>query len=118
MEIEPLLLDITETIVPLPLLPGSIYEIFLIATDNVGNTQQDADNIFVIDFPKIAVTCPSNCSGRGICTELGTCKCDMGYYGNDCGEGQYLVRMSLHTYNTACPLLYIILKYCKICSLN
>ena len=98
LSVTPLVFGITDSVINLPLAPGSTYRIIAIATDHVGNMQgvDDMDNVFVIDFPLLTSFCPNNCSGSGNCTTLGTCVCESGSFGNDCSDGTYTFRSVLH----------------------
>ena len=86
----PLLNGSRDDVAILPLSPGSDYKVFASAVDNVGNRippQQQMDNFVLINYPFAASRCVSDCSGRGNCTVYATCECDLGYYGNDCSQG-------------------------------
>ena len=88
-DVKPLILGTKDDIAVLALSPGSQYQIFASAVDNVGNRrslEEDMQNFVTIDFP--GVVCLNNCSERGVCTEFSTCRCDPGYYGSDCSEGK------------------------------
>lgn len=42
--------------------------------------------VYFLVLVAIAVGCPNDCSQKGICTNLSTCKCFDGYEGNDCSR--------------------------------
>ena len=84
---KPLLLDVTDSLVVLPLQSGATYNISVTVTDNVGNRGPDTTNRLTIDFPFVNI-CPNNCSENGDCTAIGTCRCETGFYGNDCSLGE------------------------------
>eukprot|EP01126_Amoeba_proteus_P000885 TRINITY_DN10250_c0_g1_i2.p1 TRINITY_DN10250_c0_g1~~TRINITY_DN10250_c0_g1_i2.p1 ORF type:complete len:283 (+),score=45.83 TRINITY_DN10250_c0_g1_i2:568-1416(+) len=49
--------------------------------------------------------CPNNCSSRGVCSSIGICTCDNGYYGFDCSlslENTCLTRTIKGKSNTRC----------------
>ena len=88
LDVQPLILGTRDDIAVLALSPGFQYRIFASAVDHVGNRrslEEDMQSFMTIDFP--GGVCPNNCSERGSCTEFSTCKCDPGYYGSDCGQG-------------------------------
>lgn len=88
LDVQPLILGTRDDIAVLALSPGSQYRVFASAVDNVGNRrslEEDMQNLLTVDFP--GGVCLNNCSGRGTCTEFSTCRCDPGYYGSDCSQG-------------------------------
>ena len=90
-EVQPLVLGTRDDVAVLGLSPGSQYQIFASAVDNVGNRpplEEDMQNVVTIDFPNVERRCPNNCSGRGLCTEFSTCQCSPGYYASDCSRGK------------------------------
>ena len=85
----PLVLDSNNDLIVLPLRAGQQYQLFTVATDNVGNQQELSDamaNTLMADFPIVVRVCPNNCSNRGECTELSICRCYAGFYGSDCNQ--------------------------------
>ena len=90
--VQPLVLDVKEDLIVLPLSAGQQYQLFTVATDNVGNQQSLSEamaNMMIADYPLIIGVCPNNCSNRGNCTELNSCRCDTGFYGSDCSQSKY-----------------------------
>lgn len=91
--VQPLQLDIAESVVVLPLSPGSQHRVLASAVDNVGNRQPVMDlmnNIVVVDVPLFEALCPNNCSLRGNCSTFRICICEPGYFGNDCSQGGFV----------------------------
>ena len=90
-DVEPLILDSSEDLIVLPLPTGQQYRLFTVATDNVGNQELLSDamaNVMTADYPTVVGVCPNNCSNRGTCTEISTCRCEVGFYGIDCNQSK------------------------------
>lgn len=90
-DVRPVVLDSKEDLIVLPLSAGQQYKLFTIATDNVGNQEMLDDamaNVMTADYPIIIGVCPNNCSNRGQCTELNTCRCNAGFFGIDCSQSE------------------------------
>ena len=88
----PLVLDSKDDLIVLPLRARQQYRLFTIATDNVGNQQLLSEamaNVMIAEYPVIIGVCPNNCSNRGQCTDLNTCRCGIGYFGIDCSQSKY-----------------------------
>ena len=89
-EIQPIQLDVAESVVVLSLSPGSRHRLFASAVDNVGNRQpMMMDDAITVDVPLFADLCPNNCSLRGNCSMFGICTCEEGYFGNACNLGNH-----------------------------
>ena len=89
--VHPLVMESTSDVIVLPLDAGQQYKLFTIATDNVGNQQEldeAMDNVLTADYPVIIGVCPNDCSNRGNCTELNSCRCESGFYGIDCSQSK------------------------------
>ena len=89
--VRPLVVDSVEDLIVLPLSPGEEYQLFTMATDNVGNQESLSEamaNMKTANYPSIVGVCPNNCSNRGNCTELSSCRCYPGFYGSDCSQSK------------------------------
>ena len=92
--VRPLVLDSREDLIVLPLSSGQQYQLFTVATDNVGNQESLSEamaNMKTANYPSIVGVCPNNCSNRGNCTELSSCRCYPGFYGSDCSQGKCII---------------------------
>ena len=88
----PLVLDSKDDLIVLPLPAGQQYKLFTVATDNVGNHQLLSEamaNVMIAEYPVVIGVCLNNCSNRGQCTDLNTCRCDIGFFGIDCSQSKY-----------------------------
>ena len=95
----PLVLGSKEDLIVLPLSSGQQYQLFTVATDNVGNQESLSEamaNMKTADYPTIVGICPNNCSNRGNCTEFSSCRCYAGFYGSDCSQSKYKINF-LHS---------------------
>lgn len=94
--VHPLVLDSKEDLIVLPLSSGQQYQLFTVATDNVGNQESLSEamaNMKTADYPSIVGVCPNNCSNRGNCTELSSCRCYPGFHGSDCSQSKCILSM-------------------------
>ena len=88
---KPLVQGIAEETAILPLAQGFQYHVFAAAVDKVGNMQPlegAINNILQLDVTTVEITCLNDCSGRGSCSAIGTCQCQVGFYGSDCSQGK------------------------------
>lgn len=98
--VRPLVVDSVEDLIVLPLSPGEEYQLFTMATDNVGNQESLSEamaNMKTANYPSIVGVCPNNCSNRGNCTELSSCRCYPGFYGSDCSQSKYKSVAIMHS---------------------
>ena len=89
--VRPLVLGAKEDLIVLPVSAGQQYQLFTVATDNVGNQEAVSEamaNLMTADYPVIVGVCPNNCTNRGNCTELNICRCNLGFYGSDCSQSK------------------------------
>ena len=88
----PVILDSTEDLIAIPLPAGQQYRLFTVATDNVGNQEVPSEamaNVKTAEYHFNIGVCPNNCSNKGNCTELNSCRCNVGYFGSDCSQSKY-----------------------------